>query len=271
MPLDLTGETFGRLTVLKPEFAGLIAHDDYYLCQCECGNSTFVRTVNLVYGGTKSCGCLADESRGLNSLKHGQARKGRYTPTYRSWSGAKDRCNNPNSARYADYGGRGIEMCAGWAESFDAFYKDMGDCPPGHLIDRIDVNNGYFPDNCRWASSMEQARHRRDNVSVVWKGETMILRDLAERLGLSYTDLHRFHRGKRNLPIEQAVAEMGRRKAYRLHVWKGQDMRLSDIAALESVPRHMLRYYVRQVGLPLSEAVAKAAESKVRIEKRGTP
>lgn len=70
------------------------------------------------------------------------------------------RCLNPHHAKYANYGGRGITICARW-DSFGAFIADMGARPYGYTLDRLDSNGIYEPDNCRWADASTQNKNRR--------------------------------------------------------------------------------------------------------------
>lgn len=159
--IDLTGRSFGRLSVLglaERSPAGKVR----WRCSCECGGSATVMTDALKSGKTQSCGCLQKErtadalrKHGDGSRAHGEARE------YRSWMGMLTRCHNPRNPKYPRYGGRGISVCDKWRASYATFLADMGRCPPGFSLDRIDVDGDYEPGNCRWADAATQAFNRR--------------------------------------------------------------------------------------------------------------
>lgn len=139
------------------------------LCLCDCGRETLAILSDVKRGHTHSCGC------GLSSSTHGHCRNWKHgrQPEYQAWVAIKERCFNENCVSYRNYGGRGITVCKGWVEDFDAFLAYVGPRPTcGHSLDRIDNNGHYAPGNVRWATRKEQALNRRSNVRVTVDGVT---------------------------------------------------------------------------------------------------
>lgn len=164
--IDLTGQRFGRLVVLK--------HEKGYLwqCRCDCGKKTLSVSYDLRIGRTTSCGCKRNEGV---SPTHGMCK----TPTYQTWANMKVRCTNPNAVQYKWYGGAGIRLHRSW-EKFENFLADMGERPKGCTLDRIDPNKGYTPTNCRWAP---KNTGRRKNTPMI---NGVPLNEAAKKAGLKY-------------------------------------------------------------------------------------
>lgn len=164
------------------------------LFRCACGNTREVVASHVRNGYTRSCGCLVNSpaivAKWTTHGMHG-------TPTYSSWQAMKRRCENPQDKDYADYGASGIAVCSQWSSSFDAFLADMGVRPSGTSIDRIDGTKGYLPDNCRWATPIQQNRNRVSFVIVKTPAGIMPLVDYASHIGITRGAAHlRLKRGK---------------------------------------------------------------------------
>lgn len=156
---DETGNRYGRLEVLSYEGMTERSHT-MWLCRCDCGGEKVVLATSLRSGYTASCGCLQSESRKTSRLKHGLTE----TVTYKTWRSMKERCLNENSTQYHKYGARGITVSQLWIDSFESFLEDMGEQPEGSTLDRIDPYCGYYPENCRWTDSSNQAFNKTKSV-----------------------------------------------------------------------------------------------------------
>lgn len=135
--------------------------------RCSCGNTVEVNISDVVHKNTTSCGCLRSELAVEKNTKHGQAQRAGMTKAYQTWQGMHQRCGIKEN--YLD-----IAVCEEWSgeSGFQQFYADMGDRPVGMSIDRIDGSKGYFKENCRWATPLQQANNLRTNVFVEIDGVT---------------------------------------------------------------------------------------------------
>lgn len=188
---DLTGQKFGRLTVIKR--AGTSKSGKVlWLCECCCEelNQIITTTSNLVTGNTKSCGCLAKESAsrtGKANTIHGDTD----TRLYRIFRGMKDRCYNKNNKDYARYGGRGIKICTEWLNDYVSFKKWAinNGYQENLTIERKDFDEDYCPENCEWISMSQQQRNKSNNRVMTYNGESKILIEWAEQLNIPYNVL----------------------------------------------------------------------------------
>lgn len=177
--IDLSGKRFGRLFVVG--FAGTDSkRRRLWNCRCDCGNEKIQSYGSLTVSKVQSCGCLTKEK----ITKHGQYK----TKIYFVWHSMIRRCKNSTDQAYQDYGQRGIIVSNEWLD-FMAFKNDMGPRPPGASLDRIDVNGNYCKENCRWATALQQANNRRNNIRIQYNGEIKTISEWARSTGISKTAL----------------------------------------------------------------------------------
>ena len=186
------GNRHGRLVALSLQRAekrnGEIYR--YWNCLCDCGKMVVRGTASLRdKKHTSSCGCFLSESTSRKNKVHGFGARKKRTAEYQIWMGIRSRVNNPNHKNSKEYKERGIAICPRW-NSFENFISDMGNKPtPKHTIERINNAGNYDPENCRWATRSEQARNRRSNVMLTYKGETLCVIEWCERIGIEFCTL----------------------------------------------------------------------------------
>lgn len=191
---DLTGKTFGKLTVI-----GQTGETKYgnrvWKCVCECGNYTDAFTAELNSGHKQTCG---NHSRSVGFVS-------KSTRLYRTWQNMKNRCYWEKDKSFRNYGGRGIRVCEEWKNSFSNFrewalrsgYKD------NLTIDRINTNGDYSPENCRWATIKQQENNKRNNHRLEFNGITKTISEWAEALDIPKQALS--NRIKAGWPVEEAL------------------------------------------------------------------
>lgn len=190
--IDLTGEKFGRLTVI--ERAENIGRTTRWKCHCECGSDVIVRQPDLKSGRTQSCGCIHSEQLAERNRTHNLSK----TRICNIWRGMKDRCYNPNCKAYKNYGERGIKVCDEWIHDLQAFFDwSMNNGYSENLtIDRIDVNGDYSPENCRWVDMTIQANNTRSNHLIACDGKTMTIAEWSRETGIKqHTIIRRLNLG----------------------------------------------------------------------------
>lgn len=153
---DLEGMRFDKLTVKA--YAGRLRGSHAWSCICDCGNTVIRqgKQLGLSRYESKSCGCVVKEKAKTARVSHGMTN----TKTFRAWSNMKNRTQNPNHPAYHRYGGRGVGVCERWLKSFSFFLEDMGECPEGLTLERINNSGNYEPGNCKWATWKEQAANK---------------------------------------------------------------------------------------------------------------
>ena len=177
--LNLKGQTFGRLHV--EDKAESKNGRTYWNCRCECGNKKTVSTQHLRSGTIQSCGCYRLSQLREKLVTHGMSG----SRLYSIWGHMKCRIKNPKDHKYPLYGGRGIRLCESW-EDFEPFHEwaIANGYQEDLSIERIDVNGDYCPENCKWIPLKDQAKNRRSNHTLTWRGETKTITEWSEDLDI---------------------------------------------------------------------------------------
>jgi len=206
--VNIARQRFGLLTV-KKRVNILDKKRVWWKCKCDCGRTSVVRSDQIRSGHAKSCGCLGKSN--LDSTIHGHTSLNGYrSKEYQAWQNARERCYNPKAVSYSNYGGRGIGMHSKWRHSFTLFLKNMGPCPSGCTLERIDNDGNYELGNCRWATKQEQMRNRHDNVWLEYHGRELILTDWARELDIPRRRLAYLIREKATpMTLAEVVNEIG--------------------------------------------------------------
>lgn len=187
--IDLTGERYGRLTVLSEH--GKRDEKTLWLCKCDCGNTTFVKTDYLRRGKTRSCGCLLSDARKKpKHIAHGDSG----TRLYKTYIGIHDRCS-PTAKCSKHYFDKGVRVCDEW-QGKDGYIRfrewslkngfDESKPWTEMTIDRINNDGNYEPSNCRWTTMKQQANNQSHNVRISYNGKTQTMKQWCEELNLSY-------------------------------------------------------------------------------------
>lgn len=192
---EFINKRFGRLIVIDVNFDKIKEEKEksgktriYYNCKCDCGKLTVAEKHALKNEQTTSCGCYKIENTSRIMTTHGATINRNTEKLYSTLCKMKNRCNNINSKDYKYYGERGIKVCSEWEESYESFknWALNNGYENGLEIDRIDVNGGYNPNNCRWATRKEQMNNTRSNHYLTYNGETKTMMEWSDHLGISY-------------------------------------------------------------------------------------
>jgi hypothetical protein len=198
-------------------------------------------------------GCLDKETVENLVLSHG------------TWKHLFYRCYAKKSPDYKNYGGRGIDVCHQWhgESGFFQFIKDIGLRPSKeHSLDRIDVNKGYYPDNVKWATNIEQANNRRNTKRYLLNGENLTISEISRKLNIPYKRLWKANK-LYGSPFEHKKLDPNNGKYF----YDGSYRSMSEIAKMVNLKPSTLMRRIR-TGLDFNFAIATPLSSGVNLKER---
>lgn len=241
---DVAKKRFGKLTTTSNYILG--NHGAKWECFCDCGKKVWVRRDALLSGHTKSCGCI----HLMGAHKHSNTR------IYKIFQNMKQRCYNPKNTSYKSYGGRGITVCNEWKDNFISFYNWAvnNGYRDDLTIDRIDVNENYCPENCRWATRKEQARNMTTNRIINVNGEKICLAEFCEKNKLNYKRVSK--RTWSGMSFDNAIK---RRKNFHFIYleYNGEKKSLSEWAKIKGIREKTLWSRIKELKWDAEKALNK--------------
>lgn len=196
---ELSGLRFNRIVVI--EKSHMSKNGWLWKCLCSCGNAMFMLQYGILNKKAVSCGCYQKEVSRNVCIKRNTTHDLSNTREYKIWTGMKRRCIDKKSKAYKKYGLLGISVCERWMK-FENFLSDMGPSN-GLSLDRINNNGNYEPNNCRWATMIQQANNKKNNKIIKINGEELTLASAARKYNINYKCLHQ--RLKNGWGIEEAL------------------------------------------------------------------
>jgi hypothetical protein len=231
---DLTGKIINAFVILmRVENNHKKAR---WLCRCKCGEEVIMYSSDFSESRNVKC-CKKCFMKTF--ITHGKTKQ----RIYHIWQDMKERCGNPNNAGYHNYGGRGIVVCKRWADSFENFYADMGEPPTSkHTLERKNVNKGYGPVNCTWATKKEQGRNKRTNILFEINGVKKCLAEWCEIYNTKYPLV--FKRVQAGVDIVEALTTPAN-GFWRKLEYDGKCLTVTEWSKVVGVPRHVINTRVR--------------------------
>lgn len=247
---DLAGQKINKLLVLHKDETRSKKHT-YWICQCDCGNVTSIATAEL-NRGQKYCNKCVPKGRPSHGLSH--------LPEFKVWSAMKQRCDNPKSDVYENYGGRGIKYCSRWKD-FESFLADMGQRPSkNYTLERKDNNGGYEPGNCVWATRKEQARNFRKNVLLEFNGQKKCISEWAEIYGLRHDTIA--SRLEKGMSVECAIITPVKKP--RTIKYEGKEITIAELERRLCFTSGTISHRLK-AGYSEEEAVLKFSRKQLRL------
>jgi hypothetical protein len=245
--VDLTGQRFGRLTVI--ERAPNKGRRTMWLCKCDCGTEKVICQEDLHSGKTVSCGCYLLEK----VTKHGLYK----TKEYRRLASMKDRCSNPNATHAHRYGGRGIKVCDEWRSDPKAFYEYVSKLPHfrenGYTLNRINNDGDYEPGNVEWADSFTQMNNTSKNHLIEYNGEIKSITQWARIKNLPIDTVR--SRIRRKWSTERALeTPICTKPKKHIVVYDGKEYSITELSKLLNIPRTTLNNKIN-AGMSISGIV----------------